>query len=59
VRFDIAPNLVLADEGQQRRARDAMDRAKRTCLITNSLNCDCVLLPRITVGTHSTAGAAS
>jgi len=57
VRFDIAANLVLKDEGQQPRARDAMDRAKRTCLITNSLNCECVLRSRITVGTASRAGA--
>jgi organic hydroperoxide reductase OsmC/OhrA len=51
VRFDIKATLALMSESDAPRAPAVMERAKRSCLITNSLNCDCVLLPRITAGT--------
>jgi organic hydroperoxide reductase OsmC/OhrA len=56
VRFEITAKLVLAEEEQTPRAHVLMDKAKRSCLITNSLGGDCILLPQISVGTRSTAG---
>lgn len=50
VRFDITADLVLTDERDKPAAQAALARAKRTCLVTNSLSCDCVLVPRVTVG---------
>jgi organic hydroperoxide reductase OsmC/OhrA len=51
VRFDITAKLVLMDEGDTTRAPSVMEKAKRICLITNSLSCECLLLPRISVST--------
>jgi len=50
VRFDITAKLALMRESDAPRASAVMETAKRSCLITNSLNGECVLRPRITVG---------
>ena len=50
VRFDIMAKLALMSESDAPRASAVMEMAKRSCLITSSLNGECVLRPRITVG---------
>jgi organic hydroperoxide reductase OsmC/OhrA len=56
VRFDITARLALINNVDTSRAAAVMERAKRACLITNSLRCDSFLRPRITVS--ATAAAA-
>jgi organic hydroperoxide reductase OsmC/OhrA len=54
VRFDITAKLALINDVDTPRAAPVMEKAKRSCLITNSLRSDCFLLPQITVGTAAT-----
>jgi organic hydroperoxide reductase OsmC/OhrA len=42
-RFTISPRLSLADAASAGRAPAVLAKAKRVCLVTNSLNAQCVL----------------
>jgi hypothetical protein len=41
---------VLADADKATLARTVLDKAKRACLITNSLTAACELVPEVAVG---------
>jgi organic hydroperoxide reductase OsmC/OhrA len=49
VAFTIRPQLVLADAEKSALARTVLDKAKRACLVTNSLTAACELVPEVTV----------
>lgn len=42
-RFDIRARLDIGDAGAESLALSALAKAKRACLVTNSLNAECVL----------------
>ena len=46
-RFEVSPVLRIADEARREKAQRCIDKAERGCLITNSLNAEVVLKPRI------------
>ena len=43
----VKPRLELASEGQETLARSVLDKAKRACLVTNSLTAACELVPSV------------
>lgn len=47
--FTLWPELLLADAAQEGLARTVIDKAKRACLVTNSLNAPCELVPAVQV----------
>ena len=49
VAFTVKPRLELASEGQETLARSVLDKAKRACLVTNSLSAECDLVPTLDV----------
>lgn len=49
VKFILRPRLVLRGAGHASLAASTLDKAKRSCLITNSLNSECELAPEIDV----------
>jgi len=49
VAFTVRPRLVLADAEKSTLARTVLDKAKRACLITNSLTAACELVPEVAV----------
>lgn len=49
VRFIVKPRLSIASEERERLARTVLDKAKRACLVTNSLSAECELAPTVTV----------
>lgn len=49
VKFILRPRLVLRGAEHASLARTALDKAKRSCLITNSLSAECELAPEIDV----------
>jgi organic hydroperoxide reductase OsmC/OhrA len=49
VKFTVAPRLTIADPVRETLARTVLEKSKRACLITNSLNGECELRPEISV----------
>jgi organic hydroperoxide reductase OsmC/OhrA len=49
VRFSVAPRLCLGDPGDTDKAHAALERAHRSCLVTNSLAAPCILEPQVIV----------
>jgi len=49
VRFIVKPNLSVATAERETLARTVMDKAKRACLVTNSLSAECELVPTLDV----------
>jgi organic hydroperoxide reductase OsmC/OhrA len=49
VRFIVRPHLTIATAEKETLARTVMDKAKRACLVTNSLSGECELVPTLTV----------
>jgi organic hydroperoxide reductase OsmC/OhrA len=49
VRFVVRPHLSIATAERETLARTVMDKAKRACLVTNSLTGECELVPTLTV----------
>ena len=47
VKFVVRPRLVLQEGARPELARTVLDKAKRSCLITNSLKAECELEPEI------------
>ena len=47
VSFTVAPQLTLQGDSQASLARTVLEKAKRACLITNSLNAPCELEPSV------------
>jgi organic hydroperoxide reductase OsmC/OhrA len=43
--FLISPRVTLADAADADRLRAVLEKAKKACLVTNSLKADCVLAP--------------
>ena len=48
VRFTVKPRLPIASPDRDTLARTVLDKAKRSCLVTNSLNAECDLVPSVT-----------
>jgi organic hydroperoxide reductase OsmC/OhrA len=48
VRFTVTPRLSITSPERETLARTVLDKAKRTCLVTNSLNAECDLVPTVT-----------
>jgi organic hydroperoxide reductase OsmC/OhrA len=46
-RYVVKPRLTLADPGRETLARSVLDKAKRACLVTNSLNGSCEVEPQL------------
>lgn len=46
-RFVLRPQLRLAPGAAEAQARTVLDKAKRSCLVTNSLAAECVLEPQV------------
>ena len=59
VRVDIHARVTLPDGGSEALAHRVLDKAKRTCLITNSLNADVHLQASIEVGDPALMGAGA
>jgi organic hydroperoxide reductase OsmC/OhrA len=49
VRFTLEPRLAIRAAAQEALARGVIDKAKRACLVTNSLNAEFELLPSVSV----------
>lgn len=47
-KFTVVPHLELVHEGDAVRARAVLEKAKRVCLVTNSLNAPCELVLPVT-----------
>lgn len=56
VSYTVAPRLAIASAAQESLARSVMEKAERTCLITNSLTGSCELKPTLTVTAPATHG---
>ena len=54
--FRVVPRLVLESEQQQSLALTVLEKSKRACLVTNSLNADVELAPEIVVLPEVVAG---
>lgn len=50
VRFVVRPRLEIAPTAAPTLAHGVMDKAKRSCLVTNSLNGECILEPTLSIG---------
>ena len=48
VQFTLAPTLRLREAERETLARNVLDKAKRACLISNSLVAPCELVPTVT-----------
>jgi organic hydroperoxide reductase OsmC/OhrA len=48
-KFIVRPHLTIAAADKETLARTVMDKAKRACLVTNSLSGECELVPTLTV----------
>lgn len=46
-RFTLVPRLKITDGNREHLARTVLDKSKRACLITNSLNAECTLAPEV------------
>lgn len=49
VRFVVQPHLSITNADRETLARTVLDKAKRACLVTNSLTAECELAPTVTV----------
>ncbi len=49
VAFIVKPHLELASAEQETLARSVLDKAKRACLVTNSLIATCELVPSVSI----------
>lgn len=49
VAFTVKPRLELASAEQETLARSVLDKAKRACLVTNSLIATCELVPSVSI----------
>jgi organic hydroperoxide reductase OsmC/OhrA len=58
VQFVVRPRLAIADAAREPLARTALDKAKRTCLVTNSLRAECLLEPQLAVAAAGLPGSA-
>jgi organic hydroperoxide reductase OsmC/OhrA len=47
VRFSVLPRLGLRNSGDIDKAHAALERAHRSCLVTNSLAAPCILVPQV------------
>ena len=45
----VRPRITVYDEASVDKAREVLDRAHRTCLVANSLRCDVLVDPTITI----------
>jgi organic hydroperoxide reductase OsmC/OhrA len=54
-RFEIAARLCLPEGASETLARTVLDKAKKVCLVTNSLNADCVLQAQVLAGCETPA----
>ncbi|MCS4505763.1 hypothetical protein KBTX_01901 [wastewater metagenome] len=50
-RVTLRPRLEIADDGNRNAALRCLEKAERACLITNSLDCEVTLEPRVDVQT--------
>ena len=48
VRFTVKPRLAIASPERETLARTVLDKAKRACLVTNSLTAECDLVATVT-----------
>lgn len=55
VRYVVKAQLTIPSADRQTLAATVMEKAKRTCLVTNSLNGECELVPSITVAESAPA----
>lgn len=55
VRFTVKPRLQIASTGLETLARSVLDKAKRSCLVTNSLNGECVLEATLSIAERTEA----
>jgi organic hydroperoxide reductase OsmC/OhrA len=49
VSFTVVPRLAICAADREHLAGSVLEKAKRTCLVTNSLNAECHLQPQVTV----------
>jgi organic hydroperoxide reductase OsmC/OhrA len=49
VSFTVVPRLSICAADREHLAGSVLDKAKRTCLVTNSLNAECHLAPQVSV----------
>lgn len=49
-RFSIDAQLCLAEGASETLAATVLEKSKKVCLVTNSLQCECVLVPRVLAG---------
>lgn len=56
VAFTVKPRLELPSAGQETLARSVLDKAKRACLVTNSLTAACELVPSVSFAQAGPAG---
>ena len=49
VSFTVTPRLAICAADREHLAGSVLDKAKRTCLVTNSLNAECRLQPQVSV----------
>lgn len=56
-RLTMRPELVLPSDADAVKASRCLEKAKQACLITNSLNAEVILEPRV-LGANASAGAA-
>lgn len=54
-RFTLSPRLCLDDGASEVLARSVLEKAKRSCLVTNSLRAESVLAPAVLSGCEAAA----
>jgi organic hydroperoxide reductase OsmC/OhrA len=54
-RFTLQPQLAILAADREALARTVLDKAKRSCLVTNSLTAECELLPSVTIAEAAAA----
>ena len=54
-RFVISARLCLADGASEALARTVLDKSKKVCLVTNSLQSECVLEAEVLTGCEAAA----
>lgn len=55
VEFTVKPRLEILSAERETLARSVLDKAKRACLVTNSLTAACELVPTVHVATAGSA----
>jgi organic hydroperoxide reductase OsmC/OhrA len=59
VRFTVKPVLQIASGDAESLARTVLDKAERSCLVTNSLHAECTLEPTVIVGESAARTSAA